>query len=252
MAKRLYGSYALALALSQAFGFFRAPGRQSPTRPATPHAIRHPSRFSSARASRTTSQPGQDTTIAELAVFAWQEFIALNWVAMDPGTTGIRGRADPDTDPNTGFLGIAPDSNGNFPCSCGRPTGTRMNCSRMASPPIRILTQILQRTSYDDPTHASDRRSDPELQSVQQSRRDEPDRLGPTCMHMLHRKCSHQAPGPSRAATGTRIAYEAKVNRAVFNYISGNGYSNPAAVLIITTGDPSHAAISKPETIRRL
>ena len=51
----------------------------------------------------------------ELAFFAWQEFIALNWVAMDPATTGIRGRPDPATDPNTGFLDIAPDANGNFP-----------------------------------------------------------------------------------------------------------------------------------------
>jgi len=42
-------------------------------------------------------------------------------------------------------------------------------------------------------------------------------------------------------ATGTRIAYEAKVNRAVFNYISGNGYSNPAA----GNGYQSYGALSK-------
>jgi hypothetical protein len=58
---------------------------------------------------------GPAASLAQLAVFAWQEFVALNWVAMDPGTTGIRGRPAPDTDPNAGFLGIAPDASGNYP-----------------------------------------------------------------------------------------------------------------------------------------
>jgi hypothetical protein len=54
---------------------------------------------------------GPDASINTLAVFAWAEFIALNWVAMDPATTGVRGRPDVNAD----FLSIKPDSNGNYP-----------------------------------------------------------------------------------------------------------------------------------------
>ena len=35
---------------------------------------------------------GPSASIQDLAIFAWREFIALNWVAMDPATTGIRAR----------------------------------------------------------------------------------------------------------------------------------------------------------------
>ena len=55
--------------------------------------------------------PAGANGIQDLAVFAWREFIALNWVAMDPATTNMRGR--PNT--NADFLGIKADSNGNFP-----------------------------------------------------------------------------------------------------------------------------------------
>ena len=54
---------------------------------------------------------GSGATIQDLAIFAWQEFIALNWVAMDPATTGIRGRPNVNVD----FLNIKADSDGNFP-----------------------------------------------------------------------------------------------------------------------------------------
>jgi hypothetical protein len=54
---------------------------------------------------------GPSASIQDLAIFAWQEFIALNWVAMDPATTGIRGRPNVNAD----FLSIKPDGNGNFP-----------------------------------------------------------------------------------------------------------------------------------------
>ena len=55
--------------------------------------------------------PAGANGIQDLAVFAWREFIALNWVAMDPATTNMRGR--PNT--NADFLGVKADSNGNFP-----------------------------------------------------------------------------------------------------------------------------------------
>ena len=51
---------------------------------------------------------GPAATVADLAVFAWQEFIALNWVAMDPATTGMRGRPNTSID-IPGFLGVKPE-----------------------------------------------------------------------------------------------------------------------------------------------
>ena len=54
---------------------------------------------------------GPSASTQDLAIFAWREFIALNWVAMDPVTTGIRGRPNVNVD----FLSIKPDQNGNFP-----------------------------------------------------------------------------------------------------------------------------------------
>ncbi len=54
---------------------------------------------------------GSTASIQDLAIFAWQEFIALNWVAMDPATTMTRGRPDLNAD----FFNIQPDSDGNFP-----------------------------------------------------------------------------------------------------------------------------------------
>src|SRR5215831_17417815 len=35
---------------------------------------------------------GPSASIQDLAIFAWREFIALNWVAMDPATTAMRAR----------------------------------------------------------------------------------------------------------------------------------------------------------------
>ena len=54
---------------------------------------------------------GQNASIQQLAIFAWQEFIALNWPSVNPATTGQRGRADTTAN----FLTIAPDQNGSYP-----------------------------------------------------------------------------------------------------------------------------------------
>ena len=39
----------------------------------------------------------------------------MNWVAVDPGSTGVRGRANTLLDPSAGFLDIAPDASGSYP-----------------------------------------------------------------------------------------------------------------------------------------
>src|SRR6187200_2656948 len=103
MAKGLSSSCALALVLS--FGLW--PGVQ----PALAQTL--PPNFISPNVPHDVPA-GSAATVAQLAVFAWQEFIALNWVAMNPGTTSVRGRPSTAVGP-AGFLGIAPDANGNFP-----------------------------------------------------------------------------------------------------------------------------------------
>jgi hypothetical protein len=54
---------------------------------------------------------GSGASIQDLAIFAWREFVALNRVAMDPGTTGIRGRPNVNAD----FLNIKADKTKSFP-----------------------------------------------------------------------------------------------------------------------------------------
>jgi hypothetical protein len=61
---------------------------------------------------------GRSASIQDLAIFAWREFIALNWVATDPATTGVRGRPNVNLGVNGGFLGIKADPNGQFPSAC--------------------------------------------------------------------------------------------------------------------------------------
>jgi hypothetical protein len=59
---------------------------------------------------------GPSASIQDIAIFAWREFIALNWVAMDPATTGMRGRPNGNLGVNAGFLSIYRDpATGAFP-----------------------------------------------------------------------------------------------------------------------------------------
>ena len=115
---------------------------------------------------------GPDATVAQLAVFAWQEFIALNWQANDPAQSGTRGR--PNT--NVDFLDIAP-TNGIFPLVVWQ-TYRHKNELFPATGPRSHLRLLMPTYRYQCPLapHARGRRPDPELQSLQQSRRDEPDR----------------------------------------------------------------------------
>lgn len=103
MARGSLGTCALALVLSPALWVL--PGVQ----PASAQQVTLPEGFISPNVPHDVPA-GPDATIQELALFAWQEFIALNWVAMDPAQTGTRGRPNTSVD----FLDIAPAS-GSFP-----------------------------------------------------------------------------------------------------------------------------------------
>jgi hypothetical protein len=102
MAKGLLNSCALALVLAQAVWVL--PGG---VRPASAQAL--PDNFISSDVPHDVPA-GPSATVAQLAVYAWQEFIALNWQAIDPAQTGKRGLPDTSVD----FLDIAP-TNGSFP-----------------------------------------------------------------------------------------------------------------------------------------
>jgi hypothetical protein len=54
---------------------------------------------------------GSSASIQDLAIFAWREFIALNWPSVDPATTGLRGTADTGAD----FVGVKKGADGSFP-----------------------------------------------------------------------------------------------------------------------------------------
>ena len=151
------------------FGFCRASSRHRPTGHAT-------CQISSAPDVPHDVPAGPGATIQELAIFAWQEFIALNWVAMDPGTTGKRGLPAPFTDPNTGFLDIAPDASGNFPLVVWQTYRHKNELFPSDGTTDTSFDSSMPTYNYQTQPHVPRQSGpDPELQSLQQSRRDEPD-----------------------------------------------------------------------------
>jgi hypothetical protein len=54
---------------------------------------------------------GKTASIQDIAIFAWREFVALNWPSVNPETTGLRGTPDTSVD----FFSIKKDADGSFP-----------------------------------------------------------------------------------------------------------------------------------------
>jgi hypothetical protein len=143
---------------------------------------------------------GASASVTELAIFAWQEFTALNWPAVDPATTGQRGR--PDT--NSNFLTIMPDQTGSYPL--------------LVWQTYRHKNELFPADGNTDPsfdsTAPSYKYKGPPIQPGQPgytntlfNNLDESSEIG-LCNMFAH--------------DSTRILYEAKVNRAVFNYANTN------------------------------
>ena len=236
MTRTSLGTCALALALSPAFWGLTgaAPAAAHPSgdpdcytapftdliSPCVPHDV----------------PAGSSATIAELATFAWQEFIALNWVAMDPASTGVRGRPVAPTDPTSGFLGVEPDANGNYPLvvwQSYRHKNELFPYGKSAD------------TSFDSPqpTYTYKVQPTPATGGAVPSfnlfnNLDETSQIGLANMY-AHADSEVEPPStpnilipPSGIITGTpgqasgiRVAYEAKVNRSVYQYLVANNYT---------------------------
>ncbi|MGD9510811.1 MAG: hypothetical protein AB7I59_07670 [Geminicoccaceae bacterium] len=185
---------------------------------------------------------GSNATVAQLAFFAWQEFIALNWVAMDPASTGVRGRPATGTDPNSGFFGITPDSSGNYPLVVWQtyrhknelfPAGGNKATSFDSNTPTYKYAGTPPTAATGGPV--------PSFQLF--NNLDETSQIGLANMY-AHAPSEIEPPStvktdppstppvPPGAASGTRVAYEAKVNRAVFDYIISpqQGFTNSATL----------------------
>jgi hypothetical protein len=141
---------------------------------------------------------GSAASIQDLAVFAWREFIALNWTAIDPATTGMRGRANV----NSNFLTITADSSGSYPL--------------LVWQTYRHKNELFPAGGQTDPSFDSSAPSYKYLAPATVAGNatynlfnnlDESSEIG-LCQMFAH--------------ADTRIVYEAKVNRAVFEYANNN------------------------------
>jgi hypothetical protein len=161
--------------------------------------------------------PAGSNGIQDLAIFAWREFIALNWVAMDPATTNMRGR--PNT--NADFLGIKADSNGNFPLLVWQTyqhknelfpaNGQTAFSFDSKGPTYNYQTQPGQGKSYPlDPSQPTTSATFSLFNNL-----DEASEIGLAQMY------AHYV----NTTNNIRVAYEAKVNRAVFDYLNNNNFT---------------------------
>jgi hypothetical protein len=171
---------------------------------------------------------GSAATVAQLAVFAWQEFIALNWIAMNPATTSLRGRANGLLNPNAGFLGAAPDGNGNFPLVVWQTYRHKNELFPADGNTATTYDSKAPTYKYQSPAPTA-AAGGPIPAFNLFNNLDETSQIGLDFMY-AHATSAVQPPitGPG-SPTGVRVAYEVKLNRAVFNYAIKPG--NPSLAL---------------------
>ncbi len=145
---------------------------------------------------------GATASPQDLAIFAWQEFVALNWPALDPATTGMRGRPDPTkqfTDANPGLTvwQTYRHKNEQFPGDKSSPDpnfdSSAPKYSYASFVTLKNATPSTSRTLFNN--------------------LDESSEIG-LCIMFAH--------------LTTRVLYEAKVNRAAYDYTNEAGLTNPA------------------------
>jgi hypothetical protein len=161
---------------------------------------------------------GSSASIQDLAIFAWREFIALNWVAMDPATTGVRGRPNDNAD----FLSIKADSNGNFPLVVWH-TYQHKNemfpASGQTAPSFDSKSPVYNYQG-DQPGQGESYPLQPSQPITNATSNlfnnlDEASEIGLANMY------AHYA----STTNNIRVVYEAKANRAVFDYLNEKGFT---------------------------
>ena len=149
---------------------------------------------------------GRSASIQDLAIFAWREFIALNWVAMDPATTGTRGRPNVNID----FLSIKADKNGNFPLLVWQTYRHKNELFPAGGPADPNFDSSAPTYKYMYPPTAG-----PNATLNVFNNLDETSEIG-LCLMFAH-----------YTTNKIRIAYEAKVNRTEFDYANKNYLTKP-------------------------
>jgi hypothetical protein len=162
---------------------------------------------------------GPSASIQDLAIFAWSEFIALNWVAMDPATTGVRGRPDV----NANFLSIKSDSDGNFPLLVWHtyqhknelfPASGQTAPSFDSKAPTYIYADPQPGQGMSFPLQTSQPTTGASFTLF--NNLDETSEIGLANMYAHY----------TSTTDNKRIAYEAKVSRALFDYLNKNNFTN--------------------------
>jgi len=198
MGGRSSSAYSLLLVLSQALWVLPA------AQPASAQVVLPPNFISPDVPHDVPTGPS--ASIQDLAIFAWREFIALNWVAMDPATTtgNPRGRPNVNLGINAGFLSIKADQNGNFPLLVWH-TYRHKNELFPAAPAQTDASfdSSMPTYNYQSPTP----KAAPGANFQLFNNLDETSEIG-LCQMFAHNT--------------TRIAYEAKVSRALFDYANQN------------------------------
>jgi hypothetical protein len=200
MAGRSPSAYSLLLIVSQALWVLPA------VQPASAQ-VTLPPNFISADVPHDVPT-GPSASIQDLAIFAWREFIALNWVAMDPATTGMRGRPNVNLGVNAGFLSIKADQNGNFPLLVWH-TYRHKNELFPAAPAQTDANFDSSMPTYNYATPLPTAAGGANFQLF--NNLDETSEIG-LCQMFAHNTI--------------RVAYEAKVNRALFDYANQNQLTN--------------------------
>lgn len=146
---------------------------------------------------------GSSAGIQDLAIFAWREFVALNWPSLDPATTGMRGRADV----NASFF-ISKGADGTYPL--------------LVWQTYRHKNELFPANGVTDPSFDS---SIPKyLYKLQGAFNGPPGTLSPAqpgfTMNIFNNldEASQIGLCTMFAHDSIKIAYEAKVSRAIFDY----------------------------------
>jgi hypothetical protein len=194
MAGQLPSSYSLLFIVAQALWVLPAVQSASAQVPLPPN-------FISADVPHDVPS-GQSASIQDLAIFAWREFVALNWAAMDPATTGTRGRPNVNVD----FLSIKADQNGNFPLLVWQTYRHKNELFPADGQTDSSFDSKMPTYKYKAMPTAGP--NAPTLNIF--NNLDETSEIG-LCTMFAHNTI--------------RVAYEPKVNRAIFDYANTNNFT---------------------------